>query len=54
MKNIFYVLNEDFPENCVENKAIFGTNYSWLPNELYVRKVAMKRIFENFAYQSII
>ena len=28
MKNIFYVFDEDFRENCVENKAIFGTNYS--------------------------
>ena len=36
------------------NKAIFGTNYSWLPNELYVRKVAMKKIFGNIPYQSII
>ena len=26
--NIFYVFEEDFRENCVENKAIFGTNYS--------------------------
>ena len=28
VQNIFYVFEEDFRENCVENKAIFGTNYS--------------------------
>ena len=43
-----------FRENRVENKAIFCTNYSCLKNHKHVRKVAMMKMSDNFANQSII
>ena len=54
MQNIFHEFDEDFRENHVKNKTIFGTNYSCLENHWHVRKVAMMKISENIANQSII
>ena len=54
MQNIFHEFDQDFREIHVKYKTIFGTNYSCLENHWHVRKVAMMKISENFANQSII
>ena len=54
MQNIFDEFDDYFRENRVEDKAIFCTNYSCLKNHKHVRKVAMMKMSDNIANQSII
>ena len=53
-KTIFDEFDDYFRENRVEDKAIFCTNYSCLKNHKHVRKVAMMKMSDNIANQSII
>ena len=54
MQNIFDEFDDYFRENRVEDKAIFCTNYSCLKSHKHVRKVAMMKMSDNIANQSII